>query len=78
MRFAALIGLGLAYVSEDSVRDDIASGRLMRVLTGWCPPFPGYYLYYPSRKQHITAFSLLWKRCATRVRIGLVGCKSGD
>ncbi|UDQ74781.1 LysR family transcriptional regulator [Pectobacterium brasiliense] len=55
---AALIGLGLAYVPEDSVRDDIASGRLMRVLTEWCPPFPGYYLYYPSRKQHTTAFSL--------------------
>ncbi|MEI7190481.1 LysR family transcriptional regulator [Pectobacterium brasiliense] len=55
---AALIGLGLAYVPEDSVRADIASGRLMRVLTEWCPPFPGYYLYYPSRKQHTTAFSL--------------------
>ncbi|WP_174869974.1 LysR family transcriptional regulator [Pectobacterium polaris] len=55
---AALIGLGLAYVPEDSVRDDIASGRLIRVLTEWCPPFPGYYLYYPSRKQHTTAFSL--------------------
>ncbi|MFJ5428287.1 LysR family transcriptional regulator [Pectobacterium actinidiae] len=55
---AARIGLGLAYVPEDSVRDDIASGRLIRVLTEWCPPFPGYYLYYPSRKQHTTAFSL--------------------
>ncbi|PWD72740.1 LysR family transcriptional regulator [Pectobacterium versatile] len=55
---AALIGLGLAYVPEDSVLDDIASGRLIRVLTEWCPPFPGYYLYYPSRKQHTTAFSL--------------------
>ncbi|MCL6408430.1 LysR family transcriptional regulator, partial [Dickeya dadantii] len=55
---AAQIGLGLAYVPEDSVRDDIASGRLIQVLTEWCPPFPGYYLYYPSRKQHTTAFSL--------------------
>ncbi|MDK9420094.1 LysR family transcriptional regulator [Pectobacterium carotovorum] len=55
---AALIGLGLAYVPEDAVRDDIASGRLTRVLTEWCSPFPGYYLYYPSRKQHTTAFSL--------------------
>ncbi|MFJ5508109.1 LysR family transcriptional regulator [Pectobacterium jejuense] len=55
---AALIGLGLAYVPEDAVRDDIASGRLIQVLTEWCPPFPGYYLYYPSRKQHTTAFSL--------------------
>ncbi|MEI7342371.1 LysR family transcriptional regulator [Pectobacterium brasiliense] len=55
---AARIGLGLAYVPEDSVQNDIASGRLIRVLTEWCPPFPGYYLYYPSRKQHTTAFSL--------------------
>ncbi|MCL6377845.1 LysR family transcriptional regulator [Pectobacterium brasiliense] len=55
---AARIGLGLAYVPEDSVQNDIASGRLIGVLTEWCPPFPGYYLYYPSRKQHTTAFSL--------------------
>ncbi|QPI44327.1 MULTISPECIES: LysR family transcriptional regulator [Pectobacterium] len=55
---AAQIGLGLAYVPEDAVREDIASGRLIRVLTEWCQPFPGYYLYYPSRKQHTTAFSL--------------------
>lgn len=55
---AARIGLGLAYVPEDSVQNDIASGRLIRVLTEWCPLFPGYYLYYPSRKQHTTAFSL--------------------
>ncbi|MFJ5437663.1 LysR family transcriptional regulator [Pectobacterium brasiliense] len=55
---AARIGLGLAYVPEDSVQNDIASGRLIRVLTEWCLPFPGYYLYYPSRKQHTTAFSL--------------------
>ncbi|PKX83632.1 LysR family transcriptional regulator [Pectobacterium peruviense] len=55
---AAQIGLGLAYVPEDSVREDIASGRLIQILKEWCPPFPGYYLYYPSRKQHTTAFSL--------------------
>ncbi|RXA97101.1 MULTISPECIES: LysR family transcriptional regulator [Yersinia] len=55
---AATLGFGLAYVPEDSVRDDIAGGNLVRVLTEWCAPFPGYYLYYPSRRQHTTAFSL--------------------
>jgi DNA-binding transcriptional LysR family regulator len=56
---AALLGLGLAFVPSDTVTDKIAEGRLGRVLEAWCKPFPGYYLYYPSRKQHTTAFSLL-------------------
>ncbi|WP_145553934.1 LysR family transcriptional regulator [Yersinia canariae] len=55
---AAVIGFGLTMVPEDSVKTEIASGNLMRVLEEWCEPFPGYYLYYPSRKQHTTAFSL--------------------
>ncbi|CFQ98949.1 LysR family transcriptional regulator [Yersinia frederiksenii] len=55
---AATIGFGLTFVPEDSVRAEIASGSLVRVLTEWCEPFPGYYLYYPSRRQHTTAFSL--------------------
>jgi DNA-binding transcriptional LysR family regulator len=55
---AAKLGLGLAMVPEDSVAEDIAHGSLVRMLTEWCEPFPGYYLYYPSRKQHTTAFSL--------------------
>lgn len=56
---AAEAGLGLVYVPEDSVSEAIAAGRLQRVLTDWCAPFPGYYLYYPSRSQHTTAFALL-------------------
>jgi DNA-binding transcriptional LysR family regulator len=55
---AAKLGLGLAMAPEDSVAEDIAHGSLVRMLTEWCEPFPGYYLYYPSRKQHTTAFSL--------------------
>lgn len=55
---AALAGLGLAYVPEDVVQPDLDAGRLVRVLAEWCEPFPGYYLYYPSRKQHTAAFSL--------------------
>lgn len=56
---AVLAGLGLAYLPEDQVRARIASGELVRVLADWCPPFPGYHLYYPSRRQATPAFSLL-------------------
>jgi DNA-binding transcriptional LysR family regulator len=48
---AARQGLGLAHVMEDVVREDLAGGALLRVLEDWCPPFPGFYLYYPSRAQ---------------------------
>jgi len=56
---AARAGLGLAYVPEDTILDDVTSGKLVRVLADWCPPFDGYYLYYPGRRQHTAAFSLL-------------------
>jgi DNA-binding transcriptional LysR family regulator len=55
---AALAGLGLAYVTEDSVQAYLADGRLIRVLADWCPPYPGYHLYYPSRRQPTPAFTL--------------------
>ena len=55
----ALDGFGLAYLPEDMVLTDIANGDLQRVLDDWCPPFAGYHLYYPSRRQHSPAFSLL-------------------
>ena len=44
---------------EDLVHAHIASGALVRVLADWCPPFPGYHLYYPSRRQSSPAFTLL-------------------
>ncbi|CZX25216.1 LysR family transcriptional regulator [Enterobacter hormaechei] len=56
---AAENGLGLAYVPEDAVQDALAEGRLVRVLEAWCPAFAGYHLYYTSRRQHTSAFSLL-------------------
>ncbi len=56
---AALAGFGLAYVLEDAARPFMDDGRLIRVLGDWCPPFPGYHLYYPSRRQHSAAFALL-------------------
>jgi len=56
---AAVAGLGLAYVPQDTVADLVADGQLIRVLESWCPSFEGYHLYYPSRRQHTTAFTLL-------------------
>ncbi|EPH1021661.1 LysR family transcriptional regulator [Enterobacter hormaechei] len=56
---AAENGLGLAYVPEDAVQDALVESRLVRVLEAWCPAFTGYHLYYPSRRQHTTAFALL-------------------
>ena len=56
---ASLDGLGIAYLPEDHVRAEIGAGRLTRVLDDWCPPFPGYHLYYPSRRQHSPAFAVL-------------------
>lgn len=55
---SALDGLGIAYMPEDQVLSHVAEGRLIRVLEDWCPPFPGYHLYYPSRR-HSPALSLL-------------------
>lgn len=56
---AALDGFGLAYVPEDIAMPMIADGRLERVLGDWCEPFPGYHLYYPSRRQPSPAFSVV-------------------
>lgn len=58
-RLGALAGAGLAYIMEDYVRADLASGLLVRVLEDWCPPFPGYHLYYPSRRQQSPALKLV-------------------
>jgi DNA-binding transcriptional LysR family regulator len=56
---AALAGFGLAYVPEDVARPHLVKGRLRRVLDDWCPPYSGYHLYYPSRRQATPAFALL-------------------
>jgi DNA-binding transcriptional LysR family regulator len=58
-RQAALAGLGMIFVPEDIVARDMERGELLRVLEDWCPPFPGYHLYYPSRRQQSPAFALL-------------------
>jgi DNA-binding transcriptional LysR family regulator len=51
---ASRAGIGLAYVGESIVADDIASGRLVEVLNEWTPSYPGYCLYYPGRR-HMAA-----------------------
>ena len=56
---AALAGFGLAYVPEELARPLIAKGRLKHVLEDWCPPYSGYHLYYPSRRQPSAAFALM-------------------
>jgi DNA-binding transcriptional LysR family regulator len=70
---AAEAGFGIGFVPDDHARVALAEGRLVRVLADWCPPFPGYYLYYPSRKQPTPAFSLLVE--ALRYRDGPNGPK---
>ncbi|KPX12833.1 LysR family transcriptional regulator [Pseudomonas syringae] len=56
---ACLGDLGVGYLPETLVQRHIDEGRLIRVLGDWCPPFPGFHLYYPSRLQSSTAFALL-------------------
>jgi DNA-binding transcriptional LysR family regulator len=56
---SALDGLGLAYMPEDQVLPHVRKRRLLRVLEDWCPPFPGYHLYHPSRRHFSSALSVL-------------------
>ena len=56
---AALVGGGLTYVPEGLAEPYVTKRRLTRVLEDWCPPFSGYHLWYPSRRQPSAAFSLL-------------------
>jgi DNA-binding transcriptional LysR family regulator len=65
---AALAGLGITCLPEDMVRASIAGKRLVRVLGDWCPPFPGFHLYYPSRRQPSAAFALLVEALRYRQR----------
>ncbi len=56
---AALDGLGIAYIFEEQIVAHVAAGRLMRLLSDWTPAFPGFFFYYPSRRQQppaLTAF----------------------
>lgn len=65
---AAAAGFGLGFVMEDLVADHLAAGTLVTVLDDWCPPFGGYHLYYPSRRQPLAAFTLLVDALRYRAR----------
>ena len=56
---AALTGLVLAYLIEDQVASLLRAGALSRVLEDWCPAFPGFFLYYPGRRQVSPALAAL-------------------
>ncbi|KAA5602761.1 LysR family transcriptional regulator [Blastochloris sulfoviridis] len=56
---AAVAGFGIACLLEVDMAAELRAGRLVRVLDDWCPPFPGYHLYYPSRRQPTPALALL-------------------
>ena len=56
---ATLAGIGFAGLPEQQVRTQLDKAELVRVLANWCPPFTGYHLYYPSRRQPTAAFALL-------------------
>jgi DNA-binding transcriptional LysR family regulator len=70
---ATLAGLGVAYLPEDQVQAYLAEERLVRVLADWCPPFPGYHLYYPNRRQPTPAFALLVEALFAFRTVGKVG-----
>jgi DNA-binding transcriptional LysR family regulator len=56
---AVLDGVGIGTAMEDTLAEMIAQGRLVQVLRDWCPSFPGYFLYYPSRRNQPAALAAL-------------------
>lgn len=56
---AALMGYGIAYMPDSVAKPHIDKGTLVQVLDDWSPYFPGYFLYYPSRRQNSQAFSVI-------------------
>ena len=63
---AAVASFGIAFALEDQVTELISAGTLVRLLGDWCPAFPGYHLYYPSRRQPSAAFTLLVSELRSR------------
>jgi DNA-binding transcriptional LysR family regulator len=55
----AIEGVGLAFVAEHEIATELADRRLNRVLQDWCHPYPGFFIYYPSRRQQTAALSAL-------------------
>jgi DNA-binding transcriptional LysR family regulator len=68
MLTAALDGFGIAYLPADMVQPHLQTKRLVQLLADWTPPFDGYHLYYPSRRQPTAAFTVVLE--ALRYRSG--------
>jgi DNA-binding transcriptional LysR family regulator len=68
VRDAALDGLGLAYIPEDLARPHLTKGQLVWALEEWSPPWSGYHLYYPSRRQSSPAFALILEALRYRTK----------
>jgi DNA-binding transcriptional LysR family regulator len=58
---AVLNGVGIGTAMEQTLMPLIAEGRLVQILRDWCPSFPGYFLYYPSRRNQPAALAALIK-----------------
>jgi len=56
---AAMDGCGLAFVPDQIIERHVAQGRLVRVMEDWCPIFPGWHIYYPSRRETSRAMSVV-------------------
>ena len=56
---ATVDGVGLAFMAEENAAQHLASGVLVQVLEDWCQPYPGFFIYYPSRRQQPAALSAL-------------------
>jgi DNA-binding transcriptional LysR family regulator len=67
---AAMDGVGLAFMSDEQAAPHLASGALLPVLEDWCPPFPGFFLYYPSRRQQSAALTALIDTLRLKARGG--------
>ncbi|WSG98174.1 LysR family transcriptional regulator (plasmid) [Rhizobium johnstonii] len=59
IRAMAVDGFGLGFIPDGLAMPEIEAGRLVQVLADWCPHYPGYHLYYPSRRQSSTAFNIV-------------------
>lgn len=55
----AVDGFGLGFVPDGLALPEIEAGRLVQVLGDWCPHYPGYHLYYPSRRHSSAAFNIV-------------------
>ncbi len=74
---AAADGVGVAYILEDRAAALIAGGSLVRMLQDWTPPFPGYFLYYPSKAQMPSALAACIAALRRQAKLAPMPAKHG-